>query len=119
MCDVAEAGTVTVVTDTDAGEVENTACESCIDTDCAVPQCDCLSDANMVSQGGSPEPACAIYVVCLYETFLQELATSDAGASADLTAAQAACAGSLPMSSIMEGDSFIGCIANSCTTECF
>jgi hypothetical protein len=119
MCDVAEAGTVIVETNTDAGEVENTACESCIDTDCAIPQCDCLTDPNMVSQGGSPVPACGVYVVCLYETLLQDLATSDASASADLTAAETACAGSLPMSSLMEGDTFMGCIASNCPTQCF
>lgn len=117
-CDVDAAGSIQVVEETDAGEVENTACEMCVAANCAQQQCVCLTDTNMATLGDASAPACGVYAICVYQAFLTALATSDAGESADLTAAQAACAGSLPQASITDGNGLIACIASACTTQC-
>jgi len=48
-CDVAEAGVFAIESLTDAGAVENTACEACIAASCSQAQCECLSDTNMAA----------------------------------------------------------------------
>jgi hypothetical protein len=116
-CDVDAAGSIQIGTDTDAGFVENTACEACIAANCAVPQCQCLTDTTTVTVDDAGEPACGAYAGCVYPTFLMNLATSDAGAAGlgtDLMNAQASCAGSFSMGSIGLGNALIGCIASSC-----
>jgi len=120
-CDVDAAGSLQIGVDTDAGFVENTPCETCISTSCAQAQCVCLTDTNMVTVDDAGEPACGAYAGCVYTAFLTNLATSDAGAAgeaADLTAAQASCAGSFPSASITDGNGLIGCIASNCAASC-
>jgi hypothetical protein len=120
-CDVDAAGSIQVISTTaDGGEVENTACEMCIATSCAQEQCTCLTDTNMGSVDDAAAPECAVYAICVYETFLTALATDDAGSAADLTNAQASCATSTsaPSSSTALGNGLIGCIATSCATQC-
>jgi hypothetical protein len=120
-CDVDAAGSLQIGVDTDAGFVENTACEGCIATNCANAQCVCLTDTNVVQVDDAGEPGCGAYAGCVYTAFLTNVATSDAGTAgegADLMAAQASCAGSFAAGSISSGNGLIGCIASSCASSC-
>jgi hypothetical protein len=56
--------------------------------------------------------------VCVYDTFLELAAFTDAGAAADLRQAQASCSSVVQQSSIALGNSLIGCIASACTSPC-
>jgi hypothetical protein len=121
MCDFDAAGSLQIGVDTDAGFVENTPCETCIATNCAQPQCVCLTDTNVVTVDDAGEPGCGAYAGCVYTAFLTNLALSDAGAAgegADLMAAQTSCAGSFAAGSIASGNALIGCIASSCASSC-
>ncbi len=97
----------------------NTACMSGVSSSCGQEQCVCLTDTNLVpdptSDAGGMIPTCGYYVGCVYQTVSYLAATTDAGLTADLTQAQAACAangdaGALPSSSTGGGDALIGCI---------
>ncbi len=121
MCDIDAAGSLQIGVDTDAGFVENTACEGCIATNCAQAQCVCLTDTNVVQVDDAGEPGCGAYAGCVYTAFLTNLATSDAGAAgegADLMAAQASCMSTFAAGSISSGNGLIGCIASSCESSC-
>jgi hypothetical protein len=79
----------------------------------------------MVLEDAGAVPLCAAYTQCVYVTFLQNLASSDAGTQGepqDLMEAQAACAAnfisSSSMSSFAMGNALIGCIASNCVTPC-
>ncbi len=113
-CDVDAAGSLQIGVDTDAGFMENTACEACIAANCAQPQCVCLTDTNTVVVDDAGEPGCGAYAGCVYTAFLTNLATSDAGLQGDLTSAQSSCMGSFATGSIASGNALIGCIATSC-----
>jgi hypothetical protein len=122
LCDVDAAGSLQIGVDTDAGFVENTACEACIAMNCAQPQCLCLTDTNMATVDDAGEPACGAYAGCVYTEFLTNLAESDAGAAGlgdDLMAAETTCGAASPTppaSSVTLGKGLIGCIATNCAT---
>ncbi len=64
---------------------------------------------------------CSTYVECVWAAFLQNLASSDAGAQgegADLMNAQAVCQAGIDMTSMQFGNELIGCIASSCASSC-
>jgi len=118
MCDIDAAGSLQIGVDTDAGFVENTACEACIATNCGQAQCVCLTDTNMVTVDDAGEPGCGAYAGCVYTGFLTALATTDAGLAADLMGAQTACATGFASASTTSGNALIGCIASSCESSC-
>jgi hypothetical protein len=91
----------------------------CINANCQVPECQCTGD--MVPEPDGALAVCSTYVVCVYDAFLQNLASSDAGAQgegADLMNAQAMCQAGIDMNSMTLGNALIGCIAASCASQC-
>lgn len=91
----------------------------CIDGNCQQPQCQCTSD--MVPDSDGALGPCSTYVECVWAAFLQNLASSDAGAQgegADLMNAQAVCQAGIDMTSMQFGNELIGCIASSCASSC-
>lgn len=111
-------GMLTVVNATDAGPVENFSCEMCIDANCPQEQCQCTGDINLAPWDGGAAAACPVYTLCVYNTFLELAASTDAGAAADLSQAQASCSSVIQQSSITLGNSLIGCIVSYCASPC-
>jgi len=113
-CDVDGGGSF-VFPGADGGE--NTACATCISTNCAMSQCFCLADTNMVNPDDAGAiPACGGYVECLYGA--AEAALPDAGLSglsALLPGFETACGTGLPAASTDLGKAFVGCAVNSCS----
>ncbi len=106
---------------TDAGPVENFPCEACISSNCQAQECPCTADTNSTFEDGGAVPACGAYSQCVYDTFIQNLESSDAGAmgeAQDLQEAQSACVGNVPSASIAMGNALIGCVASNCAGQC-
>jgi hypothetical protein len=121
-CDVDAAGSIEI--DTPDGGM-NTACESCLATNCAQEQCVCLTDTNMapLPDDAGNAPACGVYVGCLYSLAEQSLAANPdagvAGLSAQLSGFEATCGTGLMSSSTTSGNGLVGCFVNFCGSTCF
>jgi hypothetical protein len=104
----------------------NPTCTTCLGTSCCTEQHDCVFDPNMAvsDDAGGMEPACVVYLTCVYTEVLTLNGTNDAGSAANAATAQADCAGAdggnFPASSITAGGAiatclFVNCGSGTCT----
>ena len=91
---------------------------------CCTQQNDCVADTKMtvVDDAGGTNPACAVYINCIYGEVTTLLATSDAAVTTDLATAEADCGGAdggnFPADSEAKGGALIGCFATNCAALC-